>query len=166
MSDDERQNLKDRIAAAKERHAERETTFLEDASELASDAKDSFTQFAREHPLAVVAGGLAAGILISALFKKSPTRKLGSMVGSKAAGLAALGAEFATAYAQQAMENAEDAGRAGAEKLEDFGDAVGDKARGLKRDAAYYAGGASDTARIAARKAGKRLSRAIRNRSH
>ena len=162
MSDDKRPGLKDRIAAAKQRHAERETSFLEDAGEIATDAKDSFTQFAREHPLAVVAGGLAAGILISALFKKSPTRKLGR----KAAGLAALGAEFAAAYAQQTMETAQEAGRAGAEKLEDIGDAVGDKARGLRRDAAHYAGGASDQARITARKAGKRLSRAIRSRTH
>lgn len=162
MTDDKRKRLEDRIAAAQERHAARETTFLEDAGELASDAKEGFTQFAREHPLAVVAGGLAAGVLISALFRKSPTRKFGG----KAAGLAALGAKFALSYARQAMESAEAAGQTGAGKLADIGDSVSDKARGLSRGAAQIAGGAGGTARMAARKAGKRLGRAIRNRSH
>lgn len=160
MGTDKRSQIKLRIEKAQARHAERETTFLEDASELASDAKDSFTQFAKAHPLTVVAGGLAVGVLISAMFKGSPTRKLGG----KAAGIAAIGAEMALTYAQQALDAAEDAGRAGAEKLEDLGDSVGDTARGLRRDATYYASGASDQARIVARKAGKRLGRAIRHK--
>lgn len=137
-----------------------DTTFMEDASELAADARDKFTSFAREHPLAVVAGGLAAGVLISALFKRSPTRKLGG----KAAGLAALGAEVALGYVQQAMESAGQAGRAGADKLDDLGDTLGGKARGLQRGASHLASGASDQARIAARKAGKKIGKAIRDR--
>lgn len=166
MNDQKRQKIESRIVAAQARNAARERTIWEDAGlmehvgDIAADAKDRFTQFAREHPVAVVAGGLVAGILVSALFKGSPTRKLGG----KAAGLAAIGTELALAYAHRAMVAAEETGRVGAENLDDLGDSIGDTARGVRRDAGYLASGASDNARIAARKAGKRLGRALRHR--
>ena len=68
------------------------------------EAKDKFTAFAKKHPIATLAGGLAVGILVSGLFGGSPTRKAGKKLGKSAAGLAALATELAVAYAQSAME--------------------------------------------------------------
>jgi hypothetical protein len=112
--------------------------------------------------VATVAGGLAIGILISGLFKRSPTRRLGSRAGKAAAGVAALGAEFALAYAQQAMDAANAAGREGAHKLGELGDTVGSTARSTGRATADRAGELAD----AAREAGARLGKALRSRIH
>ena len=80
--------------------------------------------------------------------------------GTKAAGLAAIGAELALAYAQQAMEAANEAGRAGAKRLDGFGDT----ARSASRDAAHRASEAGETAMAATREAGRKLGKAIRSR--
>jgi len=94
------------------------------------------------------------------MFKRSPTRKLGN----RAAGLAAIGAEFALAYAQQALEAANEAGRAGASKLEDLGETLGSSARSAGKAGAERAGDLSEAARALSRDAGKKLSKAIRTR--
>ena len=120
MTEAKRTQLKQKVAAAQKRNEDRgRTTIVDRAGERAIEAKDKFTAFAREHPIATVAGGLAAGILISALFKRSPTRKIGNRAAKAASGLAATGAEFALGYALQAWEAANEAGRASAEKLEE-----------------------------------------------
>ena len=158
-SDAKRSQVKKKVAAGQARNrskTETTTTVFDRAGEAAIEAKDKFTAFAKEHPVATVAGGLAIGILISSLFKRSPTRK----VASRAAGLAAIGAELALAYAQQAMDAASEAGRAMPAKL----DELGGTARSLGRDAASRASDAGDTALTATREAGKRLAKAIRNR--
>ena len=113
MTEAKRTQLKQKVAAAQKRNEDRgRTTIVDRAGERAIEAKDKFTAFAREHPIATVAGGLAAGILISALFKRSPTRKIGNRAAKAASGLAATGAEFALGYALQAWEAANEAGRA------------------------------------------------------
>lgn len=163
VQDSKRQEIKDRITAAQERNKARQVPSLgERVSEKAVAAKDGFTSFAKEHPVATVAGGLAIGVLISAMFKNSPTRKAGRIAGAKAAGLAALGSQMAAAFAQQVMENTADARRAGADKIEDIGDAVGDTARKVRREASYRVGGASDHARTSARELGKTIARSLR----
>ena len=140
MTDEKRKQLKDKVAAAQARNEDRgRTTIVDRAGERAVEAKDKFVAFAKEHPIATVAGGVAMGVLISGLFKRSPTRKAANKAASKAAGLAALGAEFALAYAQQAMTAANEAGRAGAHKLEEIGESVGDAARSTGRAAANRA---------------------------
>lgn len=157
MTEAKRTQLKKKVAAGQKRNEDRgRTTFVDRAGEAAIEAKDKFTAFAKEHPIATVAGGLAIGILVSGLFKRSPTRKLGS----KAAGLAAIGAEFALAYAQQALEAANEAGKVGASKLED----LGSSARSAGRAGAERAGDLSETALQVSRDAGKKISKAIRNR--
>lgn len=161
MTDAKRSQLKNKVAAGEKRNEDRgRTTIVDRAGEAAIEAKDKFTAFAKEHPVATVAGGLAIGILVSGLFKRSPTRKLGS----KAAGLAAIGAEFALAYAQQALEAANEAGRVGASKLEDLGETLGGTARTAGRAGAERAGDLGETALSVSRDAGKKLSKAIRNR--
>ena len=161
MTDAKRTQIKKKVAAGQARNrtkTENTTTVFDRAGEAAIDAKDKFTAFAKQHPIATVAGGLAIGILIAGMFKAP--RRAAIMGGSKAAGLAAIGAELALAYAQQAMEAASEAGRAAAPTIEKFGDT----ARSAGRDAAHRAGDAGEAALSATREAGKRLSKAIRTR--
>jgi ElaB/YqjD/DUF883 family membrane-anchored ribosome-binding protein len=157
-SDDKRQEIKDRIEAARARHEEREGEPLpEMLARKAAEARDEFTAFAKEHPVATVAGGLALGVLISAMFSNSPTRRAGRYAGAKAAGLASIGVEMAAAFAQQVMESANTARQAGGDLAEDLGDKVGDTARRVRREAQYRAGGAGDAARSTAREIGKSI---------
>jgi hypothetical protein len=161
MPDAKRKTLKKKVEAGQARNkakTETTTTIFDRAGEAAIDAKDRFTAFAKEHPIATVAGGVALGVLVAGLFRGP--RRAAIKGGSKAAGLAALGAELALAYAQQAMEAASDAGKAAAPKIERFGDA----ARSTGRDAAHRAGDAGEAALSATREAGRRLSKAIRSR--
>lgn len=161
MSDTKRTQLKQKVAAARKRHEDRgRTTVVDRAGERAIEAKDKLVDFVREHPVATVAGGLALGVLISGLFKRSPTRKLGGRAAKTAGSLAAIGAEFALGYATQALTAANEAGKAGAEKLED----LGSTARSAGRDAAERAGELGDAARSATRDAGKRLGKALHDR--
>jgi hypothetical protein len=153
MTEEKRKQLKAKVAA-------REATLLDRAGEKAIEARDAATGFARRHPLTTVAGALVVGVLVSALFKRSPTRKLGAMAAGKAGALAAVGADLALVYAQQALAAAESAGRAGAAQL----DGLGDTARHLGHEAADRAASAGAAAQAATRQAGKRISRVLRNR--
>ena len=165
MTDAKRQTLKDKVAAGQARNRDMgRTTIVDRAGEKAVEAKDKFVEFAKEHPIATVAGGVALGILVSGLFKRSPTRKLGGKAAKRAGAIAALGAEFALAYAQQAMSAANEAGRDGAHKLGELGETVGDGARSTSRAALHRAGDLGEAARVVTRDAGKRLSKAIRSR--
>lgn len=155
MTEAKRKQIKAKVEA-------REATLLDRAGEKAIEAKDAVSGFARKHPLTTVAGALALGILVSALFKRSPTRKFGAMAAGKAAGLAAVGADLALVYARQALAAANEAGKAGAARL----DGLGDAARHLGHDAADRAGSVGAAAQAATRSAGKRISRAVRNRIH
>lgn len=141
MTEAKRQEIKDRISLAQARNADRDGQPLSEVlGEKAIAAKDNFTAFARENPLATVAGGIAIGVLISAMFKNSPTRKAGRYAGARAAGLAALGTEMASAFAQQVMERTAGARAAGADMAED----------------------AVDNARSTAREIGKTVARSLR----
>ena len=161
MPDAKRTQIKKKVQAGQARNkakTEKTTTVFDRAGEAAIEAKDKFTAFAKEHPIATVAGGIALGVLIAGMFRGP--RQAAIKGGSKAAGLAALGAELALAYAQQAMEAASDAGKAAAPRIERFGDT----ALSAGRDAAHRAGDAGEAALSATRDAGKRLGKAIRSR--
>jgi len=151
MPDAKRQNIKRKVIAAKSRNQARAepSSFADRAGEKAIEAKDKFTAFARKHPFATVAGGLAVGVLVSGFFRGSPTRKAGRTIGKKAAGLAALATELAIAYGQSVMTKAGDAREAGADKLGSWSE-----------DAADYVAGA----RAAARDTGKSIAQALRDR--
>jgi hypothetical protein len=151
MPDAKRQNIKRKVTAAKSRNQARAEppSFADRAGEKAVEAKDKFTAFAKKHPIATVAGGLAVGILVSGMFRGSPTRKAGKTIGKKAAGLAAIAAELAIAYGQSAMAKAGDAREAGAEKLGSWSE-----------DAADYVA----SARAAARDTGKSITQVLRDR--
>lgn len=160
MTDDKRAALKARIEAAQDSEAARRAKkFATTAQDQAVVAKDKFTSFAKEHPVATVAGGVALGVLVASLFKAP--RQAAIRTGTKAAGLASVGGEAALAFATEMLASAGAASKEGLRKIEDVGDSVGDTARQAKRDAGYLAGNASDAARIAGREAGKTILRAI-----
>ena len=159
MNDPKRQEIKDRIAASQARNDAREQSVMERAGESAIEAKDSFTAFAKEHPLATVAGGLALGVLIAGMFPSA--RHAARKSGTRAAALSAVGAEAVMAALHQAIETMGEAGRAGAETLDDLGDTIGDAARSARREASYQADRSGESARIAARAAGKSISRSL-----
>lgn len=161
-SEAKRQAIKDRIEAAQSRHEAREGAPLTEVlAEKATAAKDNFTAFAKEHPLATIAGGLAVGVLISAMFSNSPTRRAGRYAGAKAAGLATIGSEMAMAFAAQVMDSAAKARRAGGEIAEDLSDRIGDTARHARREAGYRSDKATDAARTTARDIGKSIARSF-----
>jgi ElaB/YqjD/DUF883 family membrane-anchored ribosome-binding protein len=163
MTEAKRTQLKRKVAAGQARNkakTESTTTIFDRAGEAAIEAKDKFTAFAKEHPITTVAGGLAIGILISGLFKRSPTRKVAGKAAKRASKMAAIGAELALAYAQQAMEAASEAGKASATRL----DGLGDAARSAGKNAAHRAGDARDAALAVTTEAGRRLGKAIRSR--
>lgn len=155
MSDRKRQQLRDKVAKGQARQRERERTLGERVTEM----RDSAIDLAREHPLLVVAGGLALGFLVSTMFKRSPTRKVAEKGVKRAGGLGLVAVELALPFIQQAIAGASEAGKAGRERIEDFGEAAGERARTVGRTAASRAG---DTLE-AARGAGRRFAKAVRH---
>lgn len=160
MNDPKRAEIKARIAAAQAREqAKREQSTTQKVADKASEAGDAFTSFVKEHPIAATAGGLALGILVAGMFKGP--RRAAVRGGTKAVGLAAIGAEIASAFASELLDDAKGVGRSGARRAEDMGDAIGDRARSIRRNATYQADRAGDAARIAGRETGKRIARAF-----
>ncbi len=117
MTDQKRDAIKQRIADAQSRDAARtQPTLGEKIEDTALEAKDRFVEFAKEHPVATVAGGLVVGIAIAAMFKAP--RRAAKLGGARAAGLAAIGSEIALGFATQMLENAQEAGRTGVRTAE------------------------------------------------
>lgn len=150
MAETKREQLKDKVNAGIQRNNDKgRTTIVDRMGERAIEAKDRLTDFAREHPITTVAGAVAVGVLVSGLFRGSPTRKLGK----RASKLAGVGAEVAMAYAAQALSAAEEARKPVGDKLGDLGDT-----------AVSYGKSGTDAATKAARDAGKRIAKAIHGR--
>lgn len=151
MTDKRRQQLKAKVSAGEARNRARESSLAERAAQMRDDALD----LARDHPLLVVAGGLAVGFAVSLLFRKSPTRKATKKAAKKTSGLATLAVQLALPLVQQALSGARDAGHDGFGRLEGFGAAAGERARTLGRQAAERAAGT-----------GHRIAKAVRSRAH
>ena len=163
MLKSKRSTIRQKVNAAQSRNQARaEPSAAGRTDERPADLKKRLTSFAKEHPVAIVVGGLAVGVLVSGLFRGSPTRKAGRAIGKKTAGLAAIAAELAVSYAKQALEATEDARRVAADKLSEIGETVSDGARHLSEDASEYAAGAAD----ALRSASKSASQSVRKRLH
>lgn len=156
MTDAKREEIKSRIALAQERdEGRREYSLAEKVGDQAVEAKDKFVAFAKEHPVATVAGGLVLGIAIASMFK-SP-RRVAKAGGARAAGMAAIGSEIALAFASQLLGDAQDAGRSGVRTL-------GDTARNLRNGAAHKASDAAEAAHAARTSIAKRISSALERR--
>ena len=125
MTDAKRMEIREKIEAEQARQERRDRSAL---AVQGAAARDRLTTAAREHPLLLIAGGLAVGAALSTLVPRSPTRKM-----SKGAlGLLAMVAELGIAYSRHAMDAAGDAGQSGREKLGELGDAVADGANRLR----------------------------------
>lgn len=163
MTDPKREEIKARIAAAQAREeAKANQSLTVRAQETASDATEAFTGFVKKHPYAAAAGGVALGVLVASMFKGP--RRAAVRGSAKAAGLAAMGAEIASGFASQLMDDAGALGKEGVRRAEDASDAAGDKARAIGRSAKHSAGDVADAARIARRETGKAIARALGRR--
>lgn len=118
MSDDKREKLRRKIEAGEARLELRER-----AGRSAAAATDRVTGFAREHPLLLIAGGLAVGAALSTLIPSSPTRKLSR----KSIAFLASMVEFGLAYGREALEAAEEAAQQGKAKLAELSSTAKDK---------------------------------------
>lgn len=114
------------------------------------DAADTAIEFARKHPFATLAGAIGIGLAIGAMTRR------GRALGRRGGSLANYAADAALAYGLSMLRGAGD-------RVEDFGDAAGTKARDLKRDATYRLDSMSDSLRSTGRKAGRKGSRTIRD---
>ncbi|RKF18360.1 hypothetical protein D6851_14565 [Altericroceibacterium spongiae] len=158
MSDSQRKDIKEKVEVAEARNQSKALTLSERVGEKTIEGKDRFLRFAKDHPVALIGGGIVLGVAISALFPRSPTRRLGG----KAAGLAVSAADLAMAYAVKARAAAKDAALDSGDLLEDMSDSLGDTASHLRRDAHYYADTALGSARSFSRDARKNLGRTLR----
>ena len=153
-SSEPRDELRAKIEARERRIAER--TLADEARDAASAA----TEYAKQHPLQVVGGAIAVGLLIG-LMTRPGRRVVGNAVGNAASGTAnvvsgaasgaaksvgqatksqssrfmTLIADALVAYGIKLIDDALDAGRAGKEKAEDLSDAACTIARVGMRDA-------------------------------
>lgn len=109
------------------------------------DAARSVTNFAREHPGAIVAGGVALGLIAGAVLSRGTGRKIvrHALTLAEVAGTASL------ALGKQAMDKAEDAGG----ELRRQGEAIAGKAGKLAEPAEEAVDAASEAAQRLLRKA-------------
>lgn len=140
MSNENRKPLRDKIEAAKTREKKRAE------AAQAESATDRVTALVRDHPLLLLAGGLAVGVALSTLVPRSPTRKLSK----KSLAFLGTAAELGMAYGREAFdvvnEATEDARRDGKAKLAKFGDKAKERAVDLGGVAADLGGTAKDKA--------------------
>lgn len=154
--DKKREELKNRIEAGQQRHANRTV------SDYARDARDSATAFVKEHPVTTVVGGIAVGVIVASLVP-GPGRRMRKKATRRGSALAAMAAEIGLAYGASLIDSLSDAARASGDRLDDLGETIGDGARDLRRQATAQGHAASEGARSVARKTGRKV-RDLRSR--
>ncbi len=150
-TDAKRDALREKIEAGEKRHEERSL------QEAAMEAANNAGEFVKKHPLATVGAAIGVGLLIGAMTK--PGRRLTK----RGSALAALALDTLIDYSLVAMDKASDVAREGQDRLEDFGDHLGDTAKSAKREATHLIGTASDRTRSVSRTASRKASRAARD---
>lgn len=166
-ANDQRDALRARIEASERRNAERTL------ADQARAAADSAIDYTRAHPLTVIGGAVAAGLVIGLLTR--PGRRVAgraihgaSEAISGAASTASSGVKSVTSrrgsrfgtmlgeavipYVMAFMDEVAETARAGQERAEELGDAAGAKARKLSAEAGEVAGSTADNTRALARK--------------
>lgn len=102
--------------------------------------------FALDHPLALIGGGVVAGLLIGSLLPRGTPGRLSR----SAAVLAGLAGEWGVEYARKALSTVEDvaheASETGAKVAGTVGEKAGDFAHGARDTLGTYSGKAADTA--------------------
>ena len=144
-TEEKREELRTRIAAGEERNEQRK-----EFADYAREARDNAVDFAKEHPIATVFGGVALGLVIGALTPKG--RRLGRRAGV-----------LATTLAEAGLLYASDAALSGKDRLEDIGDGLASSARSARRDIGYQAANASDGLRAFGRSLSRKSNRAARD---
>ncbi|MBI1401590.1 MAG: hypothetical protein GC147_00055 [Porphyrobacter sp.] len=175
---DRRDALRAKIEAAERRNAERSL------ADQAREAAQAATEYTREHPLTVIAGAVALGLMVGLATRpgrRVARRALGgvSAAATGAASSAAAGVKDATgrgtakigtligdaalAWVMKVVEEMLETAREGQDRLEDFGDESEARARSVRREAGHTLGKAADTARAAAKRTQRKASRAVRD---
>lgn len=115
---DKQDRIRERIAASQDRLT-RESEVLPALPPRKAPADayppEDWRTLAQEHPWLVVAAGAGAGLLVGALIP----RKTGSKLGTRALGLATVGAELALALSRNARDAAADNAREGLARLDE-----------------------------------------------
>lgn len=116
---------------------------------LRDDPQAAVSDFVRDHPLLVIAGGVAVGVLVSALLPKGAARR----VAGRAIGLAEIAGAASVAFGKDAWDKAETAGseigKRGSVLASDLADRAGDlasRAGNLGRAGAHRASDAGSAA--------------------
>jgi hypothetical protein len=106
---------------------------------------DTVKEFVRDHPVAVVVGGIALGLIAASLLPKGSGRRMARRAADMADTLAAAG----LLYSQQAWERAEsaghdlrDAGYSAAGRAQEFGESAADRMHDFISPAAHRAASA------------------------
>ena len=126
-------------------------TQIEAAPRREADAgpPEGLRALALDYPLALVGGGLVAGVLIGALLPKTKAGRLSR----SALALAGVAGEFGLTYARKALDNVSDAAHSAATAGGRVADAVGERTGELidtaSEAAADYSGMAAETAESA-----------------
>lgn len=115
-------------------------------ADQARDAAEGLVDYAKAHPLRIVAGAVALGLAVGAMTK--PGRRAGKRGGA----LAAFAADAALAYGLKAWKSTLDAGSEAGDVAKDFG-----------RSASYKLDTAAGAMRETSRKAGKIGAQAMRD---
>lgn len=148
---DKRDDLRARIEAGQQRNEDRTL------GDYARDAAQQATDFAKQHPIATVAGAVTLGLIVGAMTR--PGRRITRRGGA----MAALATDAAIAYGLRMFDNAGVAARHAGERLTDAGDTLGTQARHMRREAIYQAEEAGDAVRAASRKLSRKSERTIRD---
>lgn len=125
-----------RKRAAESATAPKAATAKPRAAKPASD--NNLFRIVEDHPFAVLAGGLALGVIAAAIIPSSVSRKMGK----QALALAALAGELGTSVGSKAMDAASDVSRSGREVFEEIASTVieqGSEARRRSGDLAHTA---------------------------
>lgn len=169
-----RDSLRAKIEAAERRNAER--TLADDAREAAQAAAD----YTRAHPLTVIGGALAAGLVIGLLTR--PGRRVARRMVNSASGAASsasssvkgitnrggsrIGTMFGEAliaYIMTVADEVMETARTGQEKAAQLGDAAGAQTRKFKTGAVDAADSAAANSRNFARKTRDQTERVVKD---
>lgn len=175
---DSRDSLRARIEAAERRNAER--TIGDQAREAASAAVD----YTRAHPLTVIGGALAAGLIIGLLTRpgrqvasrafhgtadkisgaaSSARSRVDDLTSRRGSRLGKMIGETAVGYVMTMMDEVLETARATQDRAADLGNAAGSKARKLSAEASDAAGSAATSTRALARKTADAAASAARD---
>ncbi|NVD43745.1 hypothetical protein [Qipengyuania atrilutea] len=156
--EEKRDLLRERIEAGERRNQERSL------GDYAKDAADNAKEFAKDHPVATIAGAIAVGLAIGAMTR--PGRRLARQGAVRTGALAAIAADAIAAYSASLIDGAGDLARNSGDALEDFGDTVSGKARTLRRRASYEASSLADSAGMTKRSLARKARRSYRDTRH